>query len=355
MIFGSRLIRSLASSPSHSLTDLYQPFFGRKVQRKALLIGISYVQEEYRSNPELQLPQGLQRDVDGIRTLLEDRFEFKKEDITVLTDFPGVPRDQWPTKTNIETAIQDFVDGVKAGDIRFLFYAGHGHQIHNDNSREDDKRDEHIVPCDAVGPDFIAEKMIIDDFLKNTLVMPLAAADANLTAVFDCCHSGTVLDLSHYRCNDCTSWTSNARRIYRHVFSTPSVNLTLMVPFTINMFRSAASIYLDPHIEDCKGFCSLSKRKGPGYVCISACRDGEQAWGGTRGGALTRAFIQALEHNPKLTLKELNVFLHTEVTIRSKNAEKRRRKQQKADPSKMVQRLQISSLWPLDMNQNFML
>ncbi|KAK0241063.1 hypothetical protein EDD85DRAFT_817448 [Armillaria nabsnona] len=48
--------------------------------------------------------------------------------------------------------------------------------------------------------------MIIDDLLKNILVMPLAAKDAKLTAVFDWCHSGTILDLSHYRCNDITAW-----------------------------------------------------------------------------------------------------------------------------------------------------
>ncbi|KAK0202200.1 caspase domain-containing protein [Desarmillaria ectypa] len=366
MAFRSQLIRSLVSPPRRSLPDPHPPDFSREVRRKALLIGVSYIQEEYLSNPQLQLRQGPQNDVNGIRTLLEETFKFKKEDITVLTDFPNVPRDQWPTKMNVETAIHSFVDGAKAGDIHFLFYAGHGHQIPNDNSHEDDKRDEHIVPCDALGPDFIEEKMIIDDLLKNILVMPIAAADANLTAVFDCCHSGTVLDLSHYRCNDCTSWTRTAHRLYRHVFSKPSVNLTLMVPFTMNMFGSAAAIYLDPHIKDCKGFCLLPKRRGPGcVVCISACRDEEHAWGGSRGGSLTRAFIRALEHNPKPTLKQLNVFLDAEVTIYSKHVEKRRKQKQKqkADaatgeeghPSKIVQRPQISSLWPLDMNQRFML
>ncbi|PBK59739.1 peptidase C14 [Armillaria solidipes] len=359
MISGSRLLRSLISPPRRSLPDL--PNSGCEVRRKALLIGISYVQEEYHSNPQHQLGQGPQRDVVRIRALLQDKFMFKKEDITVLTDFPDVPRDQWPTKMNIERAIHSFVDGAKAGDIYFIFYAGHGHQIRNDNSHEDDKHDEHIVPCDALGPDFIEEKMIIDDLLKNILVMPLAAADANLTAVFDCCHSGTVLDLSHYRCNDCTSWTRTACRLYRHIFSKPSVDLTMMVPFTMNMFGSAAAVHLDPHIKDCKGLCLLPKRRGPGcVVCISACRDKELAWGGDKGGSLTRALILALKENTvKPTLKELNVSINAKVKIRSKAAEKKRKQKQKTDaaegPSKIVQRPQISSLWPLDMNQRLML
>ncbi|KAK0487869.1 caspase domain-containing protein [Armillaria novae-zelandiae] len=394
MISGSRLLRSLISPPRRSLPD--PPNSGREVRRKALLIGISYVQEEYHSNPRHQLGKGPEKDVDGIRALLEDEFKFKKEDITVLTDFANAPREKWPTKMNIERAIHSFVDGAKAGDIHFIFYAGHGYQIRNDNSHEDDQQDEHIVPCDALGPDFIEKKMIIDDLLKNILVMPLAAADANLTAVFDCCHSGTVLDLSHYRCNDCTSWkrTGNvflsvyfqqpvkewttACRIYRHIFSKPSVDLTMMVPFTMNMFGSAAPVYLDPYIKDCKGLCLLPKRSGPGcVVCISACRDEELAFSSDkRGGSLTRALIRALKENTKLTLKELNVsikydfpsaltgayvkaFHSAEVKTRSKAVEKKRKQKQKMDTAeglrKITQCPQISSLWPLDMNQPLML
>ncbi|KAK0243769.1 caspase domain-containing protein [Armillaria nabsnona] len=347
MISGSRLLRSLISPPRRSLPDPHNS--GCEVRRKALLIGISYVQEEYHSNPQYQLGQGPQRDIVGIRDLLQDEFKFKKEDITVLADFPDVPRDQWPTKMNIERAILSFVDRPKAGDIYFIFYAGHGYQIRNDNSHEDDKHDEHIVPCDALGPDFIEEKMIIDDLLKNILVMPLAAADANLTAVFDCCHSGTVLDLSHYRCNDCTSWTRTACRIYRHIFSTPSVDLTMMVPFTMNMF---GSVHLDPYIKDCKGLCLLLKRGGPGcVVCISACRDKELAWSSGKGGSLTRALIRALRENTKPTLKELNVSINAQVKIRSKATEKKRKQKQKTDaaegPSKIVQRPQVSQLLTL--------
>ncbi|KAK0187636.1 peptidase C14, caspase domain-containing protein [Armillaria mellea] len=360
MIFGSRLLRSLISPPRRSLPD--PPNSGREVRRKALLIGISYVQEEYHSNPQHQLGRGPQRDIDGIRALLQDEFKFKTEDITILTDFPSVPREKWPTKMNIERAIHSFVHGAKAGDIHFAFYAGHGHQIPNANSHEDDKQDEHIVPCDALGPDFIEKKMIIDDLLKNILVMPLAAADANLTAVFDCCHSGTVLDLSHYRCNDCTSWARTACRIYRHIFSKPSVDLTMMVPFTMNMFRPAAAVLLDPYIKDCKGLCLPLKRRGPGcVVCVSACRDKELALGSDRGGSLTRALVRVLRGNTKLTLKELNVSINAEVKIRSKAAEKKRKRKRKRKTdavegsSKIVQRPQISSLWPLDMNQRLML
>ncbi|SJL07971.1 uncharacterized protein ARMOST_11329 [Armillaria ostoyae] len=366
MISDSRLLRSLISPPRRSLPD--PPNSGREVRRKALLIGISYVQEEYHSNPQHQLGQGPQRDVVGIRALLQDEFKFKKEDITVLTDFPGVPRDQWPTKMNIERAIHSFVDGAKAGDMYFIFYAGHGHQIRNDNSHEDDKHDEHIVPCDALGPDFIEELMIIDDLLKNILVMPLAAADANLTwhspryDIFRVRPYSTSTDKRCFQIFRITVATTARRgqgpttacRLYRHIFSKPSVDLTMMVPFTMNMFGSAAVVHLDPHIKDCQGLCLLPKRRGPGcVVCISACRDKELAWGGDKGGSLTRDLLS------DLTGVYVEAFHSAKVKIRSKAAEKKRKQKQKTDaaegPSKIVQRPQISSLWPLDMNQRLVL
>lgn len=191
-----------------------------------------------------------------------DEFQFKTENITVLTDFPNVPREKWPTKMNIvclvlslkvidtsvllqESAIYSFVHGAKAGDIHFVFCRSLSYNVGTGvdvidiqtldmgtkypmltamkmtsktsvcvhpyiQGRFDRTYFPDIVPCDALGPDFIEKKMIIDDLLKNILVMPLAAADANLTVnilpttfdrpdlihlktVFDCCHSGTVL------------------------------------------------------------------------------------------------------------------------------------------------------------------
>lgn len=42
--------------------------------------------------------------------------------------------------------------------------------------------------------------MILDNKLRKMLVDPLPVG-ASLTAIFDSCHSGTMLDLDHYLCN----------------------------------------------------------------------------------------------------------------------------------------------------------
>ncbi|KAK0504420.1 caspase domain-containing protein [Armillaria luteobubalina] len=339
MISGPGLLPPTSPLPPASATAT-SPRIDKYVTQKALLIGISYSLERFASGKDDQM-EGTHTDVDKFRELLMGTMFFDKDDI--------------PTKENIEREIHRFVQGASAGDIFFIFYGGHGYQLPNENSTEADKKDEHIVPCDAIGPKgFIEDKMIIDDVLKNILVMPLATADAKLTAVFDCCHSGTVLDLSHYRCNDSTSWTKTVRRLYRYspsfppqslfttseipirpVFFDTSVKLSFLCPRTVNKFIAAS--HLSPHIKDCKGFCLVRKRNGTGYVvCISACRDEEIAWGGKKGGSLTRAIMSAMETNPKPTLEELNVSIDATVKVYARNVEQRRRKEEKNLP-KIVQ------------------
>ncbi|KAK0457424.1 caspase domain-containing protein [Desarmillaria tabescens] len=348
MISGAGRLRPFGPSPPPSANISCR----NDVTRKALLIGVSYTLEEFASGKEDQM-EGTHTDVDKFRDLLIGTMYFDKGDIVVMTDALKTPRDLWPTKVNIEREIHRFVQGASPGDIHFIFYGGHGHQKPNFDSTEADKKDEHIVPCDAVGPKgFIEDKMIIDDVLKEILVMPLAAAGSKLTAVFDCCHSGTVLDLCHYRCNDCTSWTKTVRHLYRYIVSDAAVNLGLLGPRAVNKLITAS--HLDPYIKDCKGFCLVRKRKGQGYVvCISACRDEEIAWGGKKGGSLTRAIMSAMEANPEPTLEELNVSIDATVKVYAKSVEQRRKKEEQNLP-KIVQHPQFSSLWPLDMKQRFL-
>lgn len=65
------------------------------------------------------------------------------------------------------------------------------------------------------------KRMILDNKLRKLLVDTLPN-DANLTAIFDSCHSGTLLDLDHYLCNNVYfPWSSpgfrNQRTLWRQV------------------------------------------------------------------------------------------------------------------------------------------
>lgn len=78
-------------------------------------------------------------------------------------------------------------------DTRFLTYVflGHGGQVEDAHGDEDDGYDECIYPVDhtEAGP-------IVDDEIHYRVVKPLGQG-VRLTAIFDSCHSATVMDLPY--------------------------------------------------------------------------------------------------------------------------------------------------------------
>ncbi|KAF8524407.1 peptidase C14 [Hysterangium stoloniferum] len=102
-------------------------------------------------------------------------------------------------------AMRELVAGAEAGDYLFFFFAGHGDQVTNHDGKEDDGMDEIILPIDwEFDPKKPIEtrdgytQIIIDDEMNEILVQNLPK-DCRLTALFDSCHSGTMLDLPYER------------------------------------------------------------------------------------------------------------------------------------------------------------
>ncbi|KAF9926528.1 Ca(2+)-dependent cysteine protease [Linnemannia zychae] len=149
-------------------------------RKRALLIGINY----FRQKGELR---GCINDVRNIKQFIQ-RFGFFERDIVTLTDDQADPT-RIPTKANIIAGMQWLVRDARPNDSFFLHYSGHGGQTRDLDGDEDDGNDNTILPVDhqRVG-------VIIDDIMHDILVKPLPAG-CRLTAVMDCCHSGSALDL----------------------------------------------------------------------------------------------------------------------------------------------------------------
>eukprot|EP00960_Hanusia_phi_P034794 751289-Hanusia_phi.AAC.2 len=145
-------------------------------RKKALLIGINYP----GTHNELR---GCINDVDNMHNLLRNE-GFRREEMVILTD--DGRGDGMPTRNEILRACQWLVAGAGQGDVLFFHYSGHGSQQRDESGMEADGYNETIVPCDM--------RQIVDDELWNNLVFPLPSG-VRLTAVMDCCHSGTGLDL----------------------------------------------------------------------------------------------------------------------------------------------------------------
>merc|ERR1712217_292158 len=81
------------------------------------------------------------------------------------------------------------VQGAAPGDALFFHYSGHGGQEADPTMMEEDGMNETLIPVD-----YQQAGQIIDDVVHQMLVKPLPAG-VRLTAIFDSCHSGTVMDL----------------------------------------------------------------------------------------------------------------------------------------------------------------
>ncbi|KAJ7110956.1 caspase domain-containing protein [Mycena epipterygia] len=187
-----------------------QPSAESAPKKKALLIGISYPESNGSGYAPLKRAH---RDVALMRNLLVNRYGYALGDVVTLLDSHDSLQ---PTRTNILRAIVDLVRGARRGDRFFFHYCGYTIQVeHRSNSEEDgidewlvqeDGMDECLVPADG------EEHMITDDELRRHLIDPLPVGAA-LVAVFDSCHSASLLDLAHFRCNRVYApWVSKARR-----------------------------------------------------------------------------------------------------------------------------------------------
>lgn len=159
------------------LTDKYKQELPKK--RTAFLVGINYtgtVNELY----------GCINDTKNVEDLLKNKYNFTN--VALLNDETA----EKPTKQNILKGLQTLLSNTESGDTAFFMFSGHGTGTADLNKDETDGQDELIVPIDA----FSLNTCILDDEL-NKLIRNTLKPGAKLVALFDCCFSGTMLDLRY--------------------------------------------------------------------------------------------------------------------------------------------------------------
>ncbi|KAB5595720.1 Metacaspase-1A [Ceratobasidium theobromae] len=195
--------QSLPEWAASSLAANSLPFNLHFGTRRALVIGIQYWNQTWNDPKHTSMTlRGTHEDAEDIvRLLLE--LGYQNEEITLMKDSPDIHPDYIPTHENIKRELTRLVYGALPGDRFFLYFAGHGKQVEDYNGDEADHLDEgksRIIPCDwSTRYKYSDEGIIIDDYLRDTCVNPLPKL-ANLTALFDCCHAGTMLDLPYEYC-----------------------------------------------------------------------------------------------------------------------------------------------------------
>ncbi len=152
------------------------------MSRKALIVGINYVGTSSALN-------GCVNDALNVKSFLIKEYGLEVENIHLMTE--AGPNELCPTRANIMEQIDWLVKDATEASRLFMHYAGHGTQIADKNNDENDRRDECICPLD-----YASAGLIDDDDLRCKLVDPLPKG-AKLFGLFDCCHSGTILDLKY--------------------------------------------------------------------------------------------------------------------------------------------------------------
>jgi len=247
------------------------------MSKKALLIGIN----RYRI-PGSDL-RGCVNDVRNMQSVLTSYYGFQSADITLLTDLAA-------TTKAMRTAIAGLVKGAKRGDVLLLHYSGHGSNVPDDNGDEADRRDEILCPTDLDWKDPLR-----DDWLRTTL--DKLPAGVSLTAIMDCCHSGT-----------------NTRAIQPP--DAPSIPRYLPNPWDI-MAEESNRTLRGKVVGQLRASARAARKKTDAVnaniseLLITGCRDTQTSAdayiGGTYNGALTYHLVQTIKQaKGQLSYRELH-------------------------------------------------
>ncbi len=151
--------------------------------KRALLIGIDIyqpvnIEETEKSRGGWTNLDGCKNDAMAIGEIIKSRFGFEEKNIATLYN-------QDAKRDVIIASLEKLISESKAGDIVFIYYAGHGSQVYNSLSAEasGDKQDESIVPADMLD---------IRDKELAALFNRLLDKGVILTLIFDSCHSGSI-------------------------------------------------------------------------------------------------------------------------------------------------------------------
>ncbi|ORX77058.1 metacaspase [Anaeromyces robustus] len=299
--------------------------------KKALFIGINYK----GTSAELK---GCINDITNVSELFCRRFGFNN--CLYLTDEQNDPNKK-PTYNNIIDGMKWLVQGARPGDSLFFHYSGHGGTAKDKDNDEVDGFDETILPLD-----YQTAGQIIDDVIYENLVTPLPQG-CRLTAIFDSCHSGTVLDLPYtYQCDGQIEVIENDMRkeMFKKamdvVGSFIQGDQTKIASALLGLFDGSLSLNSSSGTNNQQ---TIQKRRHDADVIqFSGCMDNQTSAdakiNNVSTGAMSYAMVSLLSQNKDFTYAELLTGIR-----------------QIMKQKKFSQIPQLSTSHPMNMNEKFIM
>jgi len=251
-----------------------------------------------------------------------EKFLFPQDEahMLTLTDDQKDPN-KIPTRANLLKALEWLVAGAKDGDSLFFHYSGHGSQVKDEDGDELDGFDECLVPSD-----FQQAGMLVDDIIHEKFVKNLPSG-VRLTAIMDCCHSGSLFDLPLTYNIDGTIGSSNVVEVDNRKEAIKAAvkagNLLFAGDRKGALKERAAAVKLfvsspaPGKTNEAGQKVTQIKTTLADVIQFSGCKDeqtsADAVIGGKPLGAMSWAFIQAFKNNPELDyislLKEVRNLL----------------------------------------------
>jgi len=294
------------------------------MRRKALIIGINY----YGSKYELS---GCINDARNVREYLvrERGFSGDPYNMVFMTDEPGNRGGPYePTGYNMMNAFRWLVTGNQPGDSCWLSYSGHGGQVKSPEA--DRELDDTICPVD-----FQQTGQITSDTLHKVLVS-LMSPHVRLTVLFDCCHSGSAIELPYVYRPDANGNVNLVDNIRQGMNLLGAASNLIQGGFTAEKVRDAQALFggaksffhslrhpAEPANADGLAqeyFEEDWKNEGKDVWMFSGCADDQTSAdtkiAGEATGAMSWALIQVLRQNPNLSY--LQILQNTRGLIRQR-------------------------------------
>lgn len=257
----------------------------------ALLIGI----DDYR--PVRRSLYGCVRDVRRFTTFFLGRLrQMEKQIYPLIAPHPGSDEDepailqhQQPTYENIVRTFQQVTAQAEAGDLVWIYFAGHGARVRTayPEAKGSSGIDEVLVLWQPEGR---APKHYLRDIELGYLLQAMVQKGLIVTLVLDCCHAGGAT-------------RGNEQALIRGIgyIDTPALATSSLVASSQALSENWQALQK----EQTRGFaiCSGWLPQAQGYVFLAACRDIEQAResqlsGSRPGGIFTNFLLETLWQMP---------------------------------------------------------
>ncbi|TFK18665.1 peptidase C14 [Coprinopsis marcescibilis] len=267
--------------------------------KKAFLVGVNY--------PGSSAPlNGCINDVQNIKEFLLSR-GYEEENMRILTD-DQEDEELIPTKANMLDGMRWLVEDAAPNDSLFFHFSGHGVPVKDEDGDEEDGNDEAICPSDHE-----EEGNIVDDTMHDILVSPLPVG-CRLTVIFDCCHSGSGIDLPYtYRDTGAIREPSKEEQLEalkHHAMRGDTDALTGQV--------EALKLVESGEAAKAAELTKATKHSDADVIFFSGCLDAQTSADATirdkATGALSHAFREVLNENPNPSYKELLVGIRAIIS-----------------------------------------